>query len=280
MFGVTAQPPGSGRTETRAESPSSPSLPAWVDAVLRRLWPQTGDRWQPYGGPASWWPDVLMLLGVVALSSLLLWPSPLVHLDIWVRDWSLAHQPVWAFHVADTARYVGQGTPLAMIALGLALITAWRYRTVRPILVHLALWFGSSLVIKAGKEWMERVAPRFPDNTLPPPYVDANGAVLFTQLEPSASYPSGHAANTAIWFAFVVFLLGMHLTHRQRMVLFVAPPIILLISQTYLVYHWLTDTPAGYLLGMLAIRLVERVPWGTVPLGPLNRFDPGPPDRR
>ncbi|GAA4911694.1 membrane-associated phospholipid phosphatase [Stackebrandtia albiflava] len=276
-----AQPPGSDGGNPSAPAATSrpaeaPASPAWPDRLLDRFWPVTGERWRPYGGPRSWWPDVLMLLTVAALSALLVWPSPLVELDILVRDWSLSHQPEWARFTADMLRYVGQGTPLAVIALGLAAITAWRYRTIRPLLLHVAVWFTSSLVIKIGKDLTDRVAPRYPGAELPPPYVDANGSVLFTPLEPSASYPSGHAANTAVWFAFIVLLLGAQLTHRQRMILYVAPPVILLLSQTYLGYHWLTDTPAGYLLGMVVIRCLQRLPWATLPLGPLNRFDPGP----
>lgn len=276
MVNVTARPSRSGNAASKDTEPSSSVKTPWLRSLLDRYWPDTGQRWRPYeGGPKSWWPDILMLLGVAAISALLLWPSPLVTLDIVARDWSLDNQPEVMRIIADNARYVGQGTPLSMIALGLSIITAWRYRTIRPILLYLVTYVASYLVIGAAKEWMDRVAPRFPDSEGPPPFVDAAGSLLFSGMD-KVSYPSGHAANTAVWFALFVMLLGTQLTHRQRMVLYIAPPVILLISQSYLGYHWISDTPAGYMLGMVLIRLVQRVSWATIPLGPLARFDPGP----
>jgi membrane-associated phospholipid phosphatase len=277
MVNVTARPSRSGKAASKDAAPSSATT-SWRRSLLDQYWPDTGHRWKPYeGGPKSWWPDVLMLLGFAAISALLLWPSPLITLDIVARDWSLANQPEVMRFIADKARYVGQGTPLAMIALGLTIITAWRYRSIRPILLYLTTYVATYLVVGAAKEWMDRVAPRFPDSEGPPPFVDAAGSLLFSGMD-KMSYPSGHAANTAVWFALFVMLLGTQLTQRQRMVLYIAPPVILLISQSYLGYHWISDTPAGYLLGMVIIRTIQRVPWATMSLGPLARFDPGPRD--
>lgn len=244
--------------------------------MLDRFWPQTGQRWMPFGDrPRSWWPDVLMVLAVAAVTSLLVWRSPLIMADIGVRDWVLETRPHWGFVIADIARYVGQGTPLTIIALGLAVVTARRYRTIRPILMHLAAWAMVNVVIGVFKEWADRVAPRFPDTNGPPPYVDADGSLLFSGLD-MMSFPSGHAANTAVWYGLIVLLIGMNMSRRWRMILLVAPPLILVLAQTYTTFHWISDVVVGYLLGLLIIRQVQRVRWGSMRLGRLAKFDPGP----
>ena len=44
------------------------------------------------------------------------------------------------------------------------------------------------------------------------------------------------------------------------------PPAILLVTTTYLGWHWLTDSVAGLLVGLLLGRLLSRVPWDDLPL--------------
>jgi membrane-associated phospholipid phosphatase len=42
--------------------------------------------------------------------------------------------------------------------------------------------------------------------------------------------------------------------------------VLVFIGTTYLAYHWLSDSVAGYLLGLFIVQLLARVPWTTVPL--------------
>ena len=273
---MTAQPSRSGNAESTTPTATGTAKNSRVTAVLDRFWPQTGQRWTPFGErPRSWWPDILLALAVVAVTSLLVWRSPLVMLDIGLRDWALETRPEWAFIVADIARYVGQGTPLTIIVLGLAIVSARRYHTVRPIVLHVAAWLSVNIVIGLFKEWADRVAPRFPDTNGPPPYVEADGSLLFSGLD-HMSFPSGHAANTAVWYGLIVMLIGVNMTSQWRRILLVAPPIILILAQTYTTFHWISDVIVGLLVGFLIVRQLQRIPWESIRLGPLARFDTGP----
>ena len=95
------------------------------------------------------------------------------------------------------------------------------------------------------------------------------------------SYPSGHVANAIVWYGVIALLLaplartfGRHLSARLVTVVRLVPPLVVLTTTTYLGWHWLTDSVAGLLLGLLLDRLLHRVPWDELPLpGRLRRWD-------
>jgi membrane-associated phospholipid phosphatase len=47
----------------------------------------------------------------------------------------------------------------------------------------------------------------------------------------------------------------------------IAPPATVIVTTTYLGFHWLTDAAAGLLLGLLLDRVLGRIPWTDLPLG-------------
>ena len=71
------------------------------------------------------------------------------------------------------------------------------------------------------------------------------------------SYPSGHTANTVVWYGVLVLLLAALLPAAARLgersgarlALRLAPPAIVAVVTTYLGFHWITDTVAGLLAG-------------------------------
>ncbi|MGH8876507.1 MAG: phosphatase PAP2 family protein, partial [Stackebrandtia sp.] len=203
--------------------------------------------WRVYGGmPRSWWPDLGCVAAVALLTALLLWPSPLVHFDVALRDAGQQLQAPVPYWAARGFTYLGQGLPLSIGVGALAGWTAWRFRTPRPLLLFASVYVGLAVVLGL-KEWFDRVPPRYPEPGNPP-YVDAVGAVLFGG-DGGVSYPSGHLANTAVWYGLAVAIIGEHLSRRVRLTLLIAPPLIVLVTQTYLGFHWISDQPAGYLLG-------------------------------
>ncbi|MFG3342773.1 phosphatase PAP2 family protein [Glycomyces sp. NPDC048151] len=222
--------------------------------------------WRPFvlKRPRSWVPDIALAVAFVALTVPLAWPSPLVDLDIWIRDFSDAHRPDWANFIAVQTNRLGQGGLLGGIALGLAAIIAWRGRNVRPLVAFLVA-YGMAGAVLVLKYTLPRVYPHWP-RPEPGPYAEAAQAVLFTSLEPSGAYPSGHVLNTIIWYGFIVLLVGAHLKPWVRGLMRIAPPIIVIFSTTYVSFHWFTDTPGGLVLGFLILRTVQRIPWDTVEL--------------
>ncbi|MEU5157000.1 phosphatase PAP2 family protein [Glycomyces sp. NPDC021274] len=222
--------------------------------------------WRPFvpRRPRSWLPEIAMAVAFVALTIPLFWPSPLVDLDIWIRDLADANRPEWANFIAVQTNRLGQGGLLGGIALGLAAIIAWRGRNVRPLIAFLAAYgmAGAVLVLKYA---LPRVYPHWPEASRPP-YADAAQSVLFSGLEPSGAYPSGHVLNTIIWYGFIVLLVGAGWPPLARRLFLVLPPIIVICSTTYLGWHWFTDTPGGLLIGFAILRTVQRIPWDTVAL--------------
>ncbi len=205
-----------------------------------------------------------MAAAFIVLSALLVWPSTLVELDVWIRDLSDANRPHWAFLIVHNTNKLGQGGLLGGVALGISAILAHRMRSVRPMIAFLVVYgmTGSVLVVKY---ILTRVYPHGPGDASPP-YATVEQATLLTDLSPAAAYPSGHVLNTIVWYGYLVFLLGAHLTTWQRHLLLLAPPVIVTFSTTYIGYHWFTDAVGGVFIGVIIIRVIQRIRWETVEL--------------
>lgn len=213
--------------------------------------------------PAGFWLDALLLAGFVALTGLLN-AGHLLDVDLAVRNWCHAHQPVVAYRLARGGNLLGQGTPLTVVAGLIALYRAWRARSVRmllPVVAAFALTFG---LISPLKWATNRAAP---DTwTIPHPELFGGGG---------RSYPSGHLANAIVWYGVIALVLQPWLSPLWNRVIRIVPPVVLSITTVYLVYHWASDTVAGIILGLLLDRLVHRVPWDTIRLP--RRLTPGEP---
>jgi len=222
--------------------------------------------WRPFllKPPRTWIPDIIMGVAFVLWTIPLVWASPLVDLDIWIRDLCDSFRPPWAEGVATLTNMFGQGGLLGSVSLGLAALLAVKGRNVRPLIAFLAAYFmtGAILILK---DLLPRNYPHWP-RPLPGPYADAAQAVLFSGLDPSGAYPSGHVLNTIVWYGFIIFLVGSGMKPWQRGLLRYVPPVIVTFSTTYLGFHWFTDTPAGLFIGVVILRIVQRIPWATVEL--------------
>ncbi|WP_262282790.1 phosphatase PAP2 family protein [Micromonospora sp. MA102] len=231
--------------------------------------------------PAGWWWDALLLAALVALTVALA-EGHLFGLDRAVADWSAAHRPTAARWAAMGLNLLGQGTPLTLLAAGLGVLLAVRLRSVRPVLPPVTAFVLTYLTIGPLKVWTARPAPSAsvkepflaPDQTLP----------LFQQDLPvrfAQSYPSGHVANAIVWYGVLALLLapllrtfGRTVPPRLVTVVRVVPPLVVFCTTIYLGWHWLTDSVAGLMLGLLLDRLLRRVPWDDLPLpGPLRNRD-------
>lgn len=205
-----------------------------------------------------------MVCGLVLWTIPLFWISPLIRFDIAVRDAVDAHRTPLTEQIAIVTNALGQGGALGGVALAVATLLAWRHRDVRPLLAFVGTYFmaGAVLVLKYT---LLRVYPHWPDIDHPP-YADAAQSLLMTSLEPAGAYPSGHVLNSVVWYGFIVLLVGASFARWQRLPFLLLPPVIVAFSTTYLGFHWFSDTPAGLFIGVLIIRLVQRVHWDTMEL--------------
>jgi membrane-associated phospholipid phosphatase len=202
----------------------------------------------------DWLVDVALLALFAALTAALAAGTDVfLDADRWVRDWVDGHRPPAANAVARGLNYFGQGGPL-LIAAGLAAIwLARRERSVRPLLPVIGAYLALYLLVGPVKVLTDRVAPHHP-----------SGAAEFNTC--GLSYPSGHVANTIVWYGVLTLLLAGVLPAAARCALRTGPPLVVGVVTTYLGYHWLTDTVAGLFAGLLLDRLLRRADWNAVPL--------------
>jgi membrane-associated phospholipid phosphatase len=209
--------------------------------------------------PAGWWFDALLVVGFVAVTVALALRSPLLRMDLAVRDLADAHRPDWAYWTAFGFNHLGQGgrvlTPLAVLT------AAWfarRRHSVRPFLPVIGGFVVTYCTIGPLKIWTDRLAA---SNT-----VDPRPELLFH--DPTGmSYPSGHVVNAIVWYGVLALLLGSAVNATTRRILRYGAPAIVLFTTTYLSFHWITDGIAAILLGVLLDRLLQRVRWDSIPLG-------------
>ncbi|MEV4281349.1 phosphatase PAP2 family protein [Actinoplanes xinjiangensis] len=231
----------------------------------------------------SWWPDLLAVVAFVALTVALA-RGHLLDLDQRVADWSFdQHHQRQVYWTARVFNYLGQGGSVLMPVAAVLTVLWWR-RT-RSIWTALPLAAGAALTaltIGPAKIFFDRAAPKFPlENRTVLFNPDASGTL-------SMSYPSGHVANSLVWYAVIAVLLagilGRALTRRETLSVRVLPVAIVFVTTVYTGFHWLTDSVAALFLGVVLARLIERVPWDAalalpVPFAArLTRLHaPGPP---
>ena len=208
----------------------------------------------------GWWPDVVLLAGFVLLTVALA-QGHLLTLDVRIADWVSDHRPTALYWILRVFNYLGQGGQVLMpLAVLLAALAVWRWRSWRPLVLFAGAAVLTYVTIGPLKIWLDRAAPAFegPDRE-----------ILFNPAASgkyAMSYPSGHVANAVAWYYVIALLLavllGERLSRRLRLALRVLPPAIVFVTTTYLAYHWITDSVAGLLLGLILARLLARVPWG------------------
>lgn len=188
----------------------------------------------------------------------------LIDLDLAVQEWAEAHRTAAGETVMRILNRFGQGGWLLGICVALAVLAGllrWR-RLGRPVLALLPMAYvlaAAVLVVPtvlAVKHLTERGAPSAP---LPPEQT----VPLMGPLPPGvydSGYPSGHAVNTVVWYGvllvLVTCLLGRAIPPAVSIPVRVAPPLIVLVTQCYLSFHWLSDSLAGFALGIAIDRVL------------------------
>ena len=229
--------------------------------------------------PAGWWFDAVLVAGFVAVTVLLAARSPLLDVDLAVRDFVDAHRPGWADTTLRWFNRLGQGgqvlTPLAALT---AFFLTRRRHTVRPFLLVIGAFALTYVTIGPLKLWTDRLAAS--------EATDPHPEYIFHAVN-GMSYPSGHVVNAIVWYGVLAALLTGVFRPGVVLAIRYAAPLILLFTTTYLSFHWLSDGLAAILLGVFLDRVLQRTPWDAIPLGRLARsgwaapfFDPATTARR
>ncbi|MFC4333724.1 phosphatase PAP2 family protein [Salininema proteolyticum] len=276
----TRQPRSTGIRDRGVTIDRDAGLYTHVVAPLRRYIPVTWFDWQPHmTRPKSWWPDLFLVMGLVLSTVLLMGPdSILAKWDMEIRVWSFDHKIEWLRELSIEVTSLGSGRFIAPIVLIPAVWAALRARSIRPLLMYVLCYIPLSLILASkhifGRPLSQYVFPlqeHYPDGAPLFEYSDVGGGGI---IEGATAYPSGHAANAIVWYALLVMLIGGLLKRWMVWTILVAPAVLVISTQTYAGRHWLFDAPAGIMMGLLIIRAARRVPWHTVPLGPLEVFEP------
>jgi membrane-associated PAP2 superfamily phosphatase len=211
---------------------------------------------------------VASVAGFVAITAVLAAGGPLVDLDLAVREWADAHRPAAAETVGRVLNRLGQGGALLGISIALAALLGlvrWRqaagwWRSAQPMLYVLAALLLVYPAVRIVKDLTERGAPNAP---WPP-----EQAVKLMGPQPpgeyAAGYPGGHAVNTIVWYGVLLVLVTglLHAYGRAapprhlQLAIRIAVPVIVVVTNTYLSFHWVSDNLAGLALGLAIDRVL------------------------
>lgn len=197
------------------------------------------------------WPLIAGVLVAVALLALLFLASVIARGDALAFDRTLilamrvpGHPdvPIGPAKLPSIARDItalGSGTVLTLVVT-LATILLLLRRLWRTAALTLAATIGGGTMVSLLKQLFERARPDLVEHLM---------------RETSASFPSGHSANSAIVYLTVATLL-FPMIRQARVRLFVIAATMTIValigvSRVYLGVHWPSDVLAGWIFGAL-----------------------------
>lgn len=195
--------------------------------------------------PRHWWPDALLVLGFAALTAALVWVPALLRVDLAVRDWCDAHRPPPVHLLMLVLDHIGQGTPVMVGVLLVAIFLAVRRRRLQPIVPAVLAAVLTTVALQVLKRWTSRGAPH-------------HGPVRLFAGSSAVEYPSGHVTNGVVYFTALAVLLAPAVPVVVTRLLCWLPGSLVVVGTTYLSYHWFTDSLGGLLLGLFLARLLLR----------------------
>ena len=198
-----------------------------------------------------------LVLGVLAVLVRRL-PS-IQHIDNSVAAWGYDHRSSTATSGLHAITQLGNIRVVVVLAVVLALVDAWRTRSGRALLFLLVVLVGMELAQLGVKDLVGRVRP-----TLDP---------AAARLGPS--FPSGHSATAAAFYAAAALIVGRTLRTSARQVVIatgVAIAVAVAGSRVLLDLHWLSDVVGGLALGWAWFAL-SAVVFGGLLLAPTAAAD-------
>ena len=167
--------------------------------------------------------------------------------DPHVTAWIIAHRTGWLTSSLQVLTWLGSTAFIIPAVLAIGLYFLIRRRTWRPLALLGAAVAGAIGLYDIVKPLVGR--PRPP-------------ATIWIGHYTGAAFPSGHATQSAAFYAMLAIVLGAGLPARRRAILWSAAALAVLIvgaSRIYLAAHWLTDVLAGYALGATWVAIVVAV---------------------
>ena len=171
-----------------------------------------------------------------ALAYLVRTNSHLIGLDNGIAKWGNRHASAWSTHALNGITQLGSLYVVLALCVVLAVWETVRERTVWVVAFIVAVMGGEELLTNTVKQLADRARPAF----------NPAAATL------GPSFPSGHSATAAAFYATAALLLGRWRGRRARAVLSglaVGSAVAVAASRVLLDVHWLTDVIAGLALG-------------------------------
>jgi membrane-associated phospholipid phosphatase len=160
----------------------------------------------------------------------------LLGIDNGVAKWGHRHATATSTHVLDDLTQLGSIYVVIGLCVVLALTETFRQRTVWVPLLIISVIGGEEILTTSVKQLADRVRPAF----------NPAAATL------GPSFPSGHSATAAAFYATAALLIGRWRPRRARAALAgLAAGIAVGVAATRVLLdvHWLTDVIAGLSLG-------------------------------
>jgi membrane-associated phospholipid phosphatase len=167
--------------------------------------------------------------------------------DPHVTAWVVAHRTEWLTGSLRVLTWLGSLAFIIPAGLAIGLYFLIRRRDWRPLALLTAAVAGAVGLCHVVKVLVSR--PRPP-------------ADIWIGHYTGASFPSGHATQSAAFYAMLAVVLGAGLSSRRRVILWSAAALVVVIvgaSRIYLGAHWLTDVLGGYALGVSWVAIVVAV---------------------
>jgi membrane-associated phospholipid phosphatase len=171
-----------------------------------------------------------------ALAYLTRMNSDLTRLDRSVAKWGNNHASAWSMHALNDVTQLGGIYAIIVLCVVLAVAETIRERSVWVVPFIVAVMGGEEILTATVKQLADRLRPTF----------NPAAATL------GPSFPSGHSATAAAFYATAALLLGRWRGRPVRAALTglaVGIAVAVAASRVLLDVHWLSDVIAGLALG-------------------------------
>jgi undecaprenyl-diphosphatase len=158
------------------------------------------------------------------------------HLDNFAAQWGYTHRTSFSTTGLQAITELGSIRIVAGLAIVLAAVDFYRTRSRWSLPFLITVITGMEFLMLAVKDVVGRVRPA----------LDPAAASL------GPSFPSGHSATSAAFYAAAALIIGRSLPHRQRQILIglaVGIAVAVAASRVLLDLHWLSDIIGGLSLG-------------------------------